>query len=216
VGVIKVSNGSTPAISDIAQDSSGTLFLTDFSNLYRYDGFDFQQVGPHGLSDLNALAFDNNDNLFGASASGSFVKIDTTTGTAGIVGSYGSGYVSSGDIVFVPTGKLYATAKQSGNTNDQLVMVNPSSGTASPVFSLPTPNTFGFTWVTPGTIGRWIPCFVNCNSLLFFAVTTDLSTPSSTGALWLVDPVNKTSQFVRTLSFNAFGATVSKPGTSEK
>ena len=211
VGLISLHDGTTPVITDIAQNSSGQLFGIDFSNLYSISIFNgsAQLIGPLGVSGFNALAFDRHDRLYAASTTGQLATIDTTTATANIVGTYGSGLISSGDIVFVPTGTAYGTAKQVGGVNDQLANVNPGTGQATLIMDLGTTNVFGFAWAPADVTGVWTPCFLPslCLPGRFFGLTTDITTPSSTGSLLFIDPVSGTTQIVRALSFNAFGGT---------
>ena len=64
-----------------------------------FDGSQGLPVGTGlGVSDANALVSDTNGALYGATASGSFIRIDPQTGLATVIGSYGSGLASSGDL----------------------------------------------------------------------------------------------------------------------
>ena len=146
-GPIALPDSSTPVITDVAQSSTGQLFAISFDNLYSIDILTAQAqlVGPLGRSGFNALAFDRQGNLFAASAAGDWARVNIQTGAAQILGSYGSGFVASGDIVFVPSfasfgGTPYGTARTFSNVNDQLVKIDATSGQANLIMDLGTSN----------------------------------------------------------------------------
>ncbi len=101
VGTIRTSGDMQPVITDIALSPSGTLYGASFNALYllNKDTAVAELIGSgFGVTAVNALAFDRDGSLFGATNSGQFLLIDMATGVATVVGSFGSGFTSSGDI----------------------------------------------------------------------------------------------------------------------
>jgi len=192
VGRVRTGDGFAPVITDLAVSPEGNLWGVSFDRLYQIDKATgtATEVGTLGVFGANALGFDANGALFGATTDGSFIKIDTRTGTASVLGSLGSGFVSWGDIAFAPDGRLFGTVRTIGGTG-LLVLIDPTNGRATPV----SPATgIGFDNV-------WGLTFVG-NDL--FGLTTSLA-PGS-GQLIKIDVSAGTGMFVRNLSFNAFGA----------
>ena len=114
------------SMTDIAFTPDGKLYGISFSRLYRVDPRSGRAtpIGSGiGMGSVNALASDARGKLYVASTSGAFGTVAPGTGRATLVGSYGPGLGSSGDLVFAPDGKLFATAKLSGR--DVLLRVEP-------------------------------------------------------------------------------------------
>jgi len=92
---------STPdGFTDIALDPEGKLWGVNFDELYENTGGGtYSKVGDLGAEGMNALGFTDDGVLYGASMSGGFYSIDTSSGAALLRYSI-SGFSSSGDIVF--------------------------------------------------------------------------------------------------------------------
>ena len=192
IGRVRTSGGFQPVMTDLALAPDGSLWGISFSKLYRLDKTTATatEVGNLTVPTANALAFDSNGNLFGATNFiGSLLQINTITGTASIIGPFGSGLISLGDLAFAPDGQLFAAVKTLAGVGI-LVTVDPSTGEATPV--------------NPGTpIGfePWGLAFVGSE---LFGLTTDLT--NGTGELIKIDTNVGIGSLVRDLLFDAFGA----------
>jgi uncharacterized protein (TIGR03437 family) len=84
-------------------------------------------IGGGTGANLNALVFSSNGTQYAAGAD-SLYTINTSTGIAALVGSGGGSgtYLSSGDLEFDSTGKLYLTS--AGFSGDQLFSLDPATG----------------------------------------------------------------------------------------
>lgn len=195
VGRIRTSSGSEPVITDVARSPDGSLWGISFTRLYRLDTLTAiaTEVGSSslGLQSANALGFDSDANLYGATGFiGRLLRIDTVTGRATVVGSFGSGFTSWGDIAFAPDGTLFATVKVTGEAGT-LVTVDPTNGEARYVSqgtAIGFGNVWGLAFVGPTLYG----------------LTTDVE--SGKGQLIVIDTNEGTGTLVRELDFNAFGA----------
>ncbi|MFH1765092.1 MAG: hypothetical protein ABIF09_12970, partial [Gemmatimonadota bacterium] len=76
---------------------------------------------------INALAFDQAGKLFAAGNSGELIRIDRDSGT--ILGTIPLNpfVISSGDLVFLPDGRLLATVT-GGTGGDRLAEIDPTTG----------------------------------------------------------------------------------------
>lgn len=187
VGALRTPDGGSPDITDIAFDANGgILWGISFSQLYRIDPLTARAtpVGPGlGVSGANALAVDLGGRLFSATTDGLFLTIDTASGRARVVGSYGGSYSSSGDLAFHPDGVLFGAVSASGRQSDVLIRVNPSTGAATEVGDIGYSNVYG----------------------LFF-VENRLYGVTAGSELILIDTRTGRGAFVRRLSFSAWGA----------
>ncbi len=199
IGHVSTSSGFQPLITDLAMRPAGTLWAIGFDSLYRIDPATATatSVGALGVGGANALAIDANGVLYGAGNTpgilgtpGLFFRVDTVTGAATVIGSFGSGWSSSGDLAFGPGGQLYATSSTS--SGDALVTVDTTTGTATPVNASAS---IGFTNV-------WGLKLVG---LELFGLTSSQAN-SSSGALIAIDLSTGIGNWVRNLSFNATGA----------
>lgn len=150
-------------LTDIAVNQSGRLFGVTNSQLYALPTGLASNVSltsyiplsgglELGITGMNGLAFDNNNNLFGlagrsaSSGVGSpgFYSINTSTGIASLISSlptlapsaFGNGTATLGDtsdLVYNPaTGKFLAV---SGNSNAQLFSIDPTTGATTTIGS---------------------------------------------------------------------------------
>lgn len=194
VGTIRTSSGAEPVITDIAMSPNGALYGASFASLYVIDAAsgEASQVGSgFGISAVNALAFDKNGSLYGATVTGQFLRIDPSTGLASVVGTYGSGFGSSGDLDFSPDGTLFATVNSSSSSNDVLVTVEVSNGLVSRISTdtdLGRPNVFALVFVGDQLIGL-----------------TAIASPCAGGLLIEIDVSDGSASLLRCLSFSSFG-----------
>jgi hypothetical protein len=104
-------------------DTAACSFLADLDR--QFNGLSFvpaAEIDPTGDEVLVASALD-----------GSFYEIDPGTGASSLIGNYGGGLTSSGDIVSVRGFGTVATVKQNGIGNDLLARVAPTTGVATVV-----------------------------------------------------------------------------------
>lgn len=194
VGTIRTASGAEPVITDIAMSPSGLLYGASFDALYTIDAGSglASQVGTgFGIPGVNALAFDASGNLYAATITGEFLRIDPTGGSATLVGTYGSGFGSSGDLDFSPGGILYATVNSPGVSNDILATVDVGTGFASRVGDsndLGRDNVFALVFVGDQLIGL-----------------TATAVPCVGGVLLEIDVSDGTATTIRCLAFSSFG-----------
>ncbi len=120
-------------VIDIAIDANSNGWATTFGGVYKLDlktaKLTVVNLGayPNSLSFVPAGTLDPNvEALVGYNGS-TYVRIDTTSGAVTNVGSIGSGYASSGDIVSVKNGGTFLTVTGNG-CGDCLLQVNPKTG----------------------------------------------------------------------------------------
>ena len=109
-----------------------TLYAISFTTLYRLNARTgaSHEVGSLGLSSANALVTrPRTKTLYGADESGDFFRINARTGHVTIVGVFGHGLGSSGDLAFA-RGHLYATVFRPGSARSLLARVNVHTGAA--------------------------------------------------------------------------------------
>ncbi len=121
------------SVIDLAIDKNSLIFATTFSGLYKIDKNTAACTHISSGSYPNSLSFvpegtvdQNEEALVGYNGS-TYVRIDTVNGNVTQIGSLGSGYASSGDIVSVIKGGTFLTVTGSG-CGDCLVEVNPTTG----------------------------------------------------------------------------------------
>ncbi|WP_020161450.1 SMP-30/gluconolactonase/LRE family protein [Methylobacter marinus] len=129
-------------MTDIAFLPDGKLFGVTFTRLVAIDTVTRQGefvgdiIGEAYLSEerwINALAASVDGQLYAATRDGELLTIDTETGQGNKVGVYGNDLGSSGDLVFLPNGTLYGTARQLNTleeATDLLIRIDPHSGQA--------------------------------------------------------------------------------------
>lgn len=128
-------------MTDIALDKNGNMIGISFTTIYSVDPMTAKckRIAAFNGSDFNGLSFvpppsvdpNGEEILVGAAISGSVYKIDPQTGKQTMLGSYGQGMGSSGDIVAVE-GATYATVTWS-TADDWLVKVDTQTGKATPI-----------------------------------------------------------------------------------
>jgi murein DD-endopeptidase MepM/ murein hydrolase activator NlpD len=121
-------------ITDIAFSIHNILFGITFNDLIYIDPYTGQgeRIGSIGFNDLNALTTSPEGIIYSAGyTDGKFVRIDENTGKGTLIGYYGPGLTSSGDLDFANNGELLSTVKRSGFMNDWLASIDPMTGTAA-------------------------------------------------------------------------------------
>ena len=196
VGVIQYSNGVTVNITDIAYShSDGVLFGVSYSQLVTIstEGCSLSEEsarratligdGLHVLYETSALACDSSGNLYAGTVGGDLLSINQTTGRASTIGTYGSGYLASGDLAFDESDTLYGSAMRDGETDDVLVEISTATGSATQIGSIGYDKVFG----------------------LFF-MGDDLYGVTADSELISINTCTGHGAFVRNLGFSAWGA----------
>ena len=138
--IILFSNG--PELTDIALSEDQNLFGITFSELYSLDLAKNTStlIGNLGFNGVNALGFDANNILYGATNNGNFLRINPNTGVATLVANI-PGFSSGGDLVFNPeTNQFFAT---SNTPNDSTLFSIALDGTATEIGAIGFDDVFG-------------------------------------------------------------------------
>ncbi|MEG5079726.1 hypothetical protein QUB53_03565 [Microcoleus sp. AT8-B4] len=161
VGTVDATSGNFAQIatsnldfSDIALSNSGQLFGITFGNLYKIEPNlgSASLIGNFGLDssvNLNALEFANNT-LYAADFSNLYT-INSSTGAATLVANLGSGFISSGDLVFDAANNLLL-ATSLGTTSDSLFSIS-LTGQATKIGNLGFTGVFGLSLENGNLIG---------------------------------------------------------------
>jgi hypothetical protein len=132
-----------------------TLYAISFTNLYRLSTTTgaSHDIGVLGVSDANALiAQPGTNTLYGADQAGAFFKVNPRTGHVTIIGMYGNGLGSSGDLVFAD-GHLYASVFSASSPTSLLATVNVRTGAAKVVGDTGFANVYGLVAVKGALYG---------------------------------------------------------------
>jgi hypothetical protein len=129
--------GCDSDVIDIALDKNSTMYATTFGGVYTIDTSNAActliasgTTYPNSLSFVPAGTLDPNVEALVGYQGATYVRSDTTSGAMTAVGSLGTTYTSSGDIVSVIGGGTYLTVTGGSDctANDCLVEVDPSTG----------------------------------------------------------------------------------------
>lgn len=134
------------AFSDLARNPlTGDLYGATNSGLHRIDETTgaVQDLGPIGVYDMNALAFDPQGRLYGGTERGVLLRIDPTTGRGTAINPEGLAEGISGDLAFTADGTLYAVL--AARTSDRLVTLDPTTGAATSIGLVGRIDVFGLT-----------------------------------------------------------------------
>lgn len=142
VGSFMWPNGSD-VMTDIAIDKDGLTIGISYGSVYRVNKETAEctflaslEAGRefNGLSFVPGIGPDPNgpERLVGANTDGEVYEINPVTGASTLVGSYGGGYGSSGDIVSVRGFGTVATIT-TGIGTDQLATLDPNTFAATPI-----------------------------------------------------------------------------------
>ncbi len=123
------------SMTDIAIDQNGRMIGVSFGSVYEVDEetaactflADISSGNFNGLSFVQAGPDPNTEILIGADLNGDVHEVDPVTGQTTIIGNYGNGLVSSGDIVSVRGAGTFATVTNGGLT-DFLARIDPGNG----------------------------------------------------------------------------------------
>ncbi len=121
------------SVIDLAIDKDSKIIATTFGGLYWIDKTTAKCTEiatggyPNSLSFVPAGTLDPNEEALVGYQGSTYIRISTTTGQITQIGSIGSGYNSSGDIVSVKGGGTYLTVNGNG-CGDCLIQVDPKTG----------------------------------------------------------------------------------------
>lgn len=103
------------ALADIALAPDGTFYGASFGELVSVDSVTgaTSPVTSIITGDFNAVDFAPDGQLYGA-GSDQVVRIDVVTGAVEFIAVLPAGYVSSGDLAFLPDGRMLLTATRTG------------------------------------------------------------------------------------------------------
>ncbi len=187
---------NTNNVTDIALDAGGKLYAVTDHDLYVCESSTAKckwQTTLPGSGTFNGLTFvpkgtvdPNKETLIGIGTDGAWDQIDFSTGVATVkqLGSYGGGWLSSGDSFSVEGVGTYATIKGKSKT-DSLAQVDPKTGAIVQVIGETGVNQlFGFAWWQGVFYG-----FSNDGNVYIIDVTTGKATPikgikTPSGAKW--------------------------------
>jgi hypothetical protein len=134
------------SVTDIAVTTDNMLWGITYGSLISINyctgvGSYIGDVGS--TATLNALVSAPGGVLFAADAQGDVWRVDPTTGRGTLIGNYGTGLSSSGDLAYGPDGRLYGTVFASWSPTDLLIAVDPVSGRATLVGDTGFDDVFG-------------------------------------------------------------------------
>lgn len=110
-----------------------TLYAISFTDLYWLNARTGarHKIGRLGVRSANALTVrPATKTLYGAGRDGTLFRISARTGRAAVIGRFGRGLASAGDLTFAG-GRLYATVDRPGSAWSLLATVNVRTGTAA-------------------------------------------------------------------------------------
>ncbi len=141
---------------DISTLPDGRLFgVLDSGELIQIDSSSgvATLVGATGFSGTNALVAASPTSFYGATCDGDFLLIDADSANTALVGSFGSGLGSSGDLAIDRDGVLFGIAHTGSCCNPAfLVVVDPADGHASIVGEVGFLDVFGIAFGPDGTL----------------------------------------------------------------
>jgi hypothetical protein len=134
------------SVTDIAVTTDNMLWGITYGALISIDyctgvGAYIGDVGS--TATLNALVSAPGGALFAADAQGDVWRVNPATGRGTLIGNYGTGLSSSGDLAYGPDGRLYGTVFASWSPTDLLIAVDPASGRATLVGDTGFDDVFG-------------------------------------------------------------------------
>jgi hypothetical protein len=148
--------GGADSMTDLAISSANEIYVTSDTSLYTVNPATGAATALFQTDDdFDALTFLADGTLLGVGADGTVSKIDLSFQEAEIIGVYGEGYNSSGDIVAVADGTIYATSTTSPLSfdGDFLVKVDPTTGAATTVGGIGFQNVWGLGYYGGRIIG---------------------------------------------------------------
>jgi len=142
---VKVREGLTGVELTDVTFRGKTLYAISFTDLYWLNAATgaSHHIGSLGFSSANALVTQpKTGTLYGADQFGDFFKINSRTGHATLIGTFGGGLGSAGDLTFA-NGHLYAAVSKSGSPDSFLATVNVRTGSAKIVGNTGYRNVWG-------------------------------------------------------------------------
>ena len=147
-------------MTDIAMTPDGKLYTISGTALYAVDPntAHVSKIAAVGGDKNNALTFLVDNTLLAADAGGTLKKIDPQNGKVAIIGQYGQGYGSSGDLVAIGDGTMFGISATDALGNDissdnLLITVNTQTGKATEVGHIGLGNVFGMAYYGGHVIG---------------------------------------------------------------
>ena len=183
IGPFKWPSGSDE-MTDIALDKDGNMFGISADRVWSIDVTtakctflsNFQGNQFNGLSFIAAdQTAGGAEILVGAAQDGSVYRIDSTSGAQVLLGSYGSSYGSSGDLVSVQ-GSTYATTSRASDAYDSLVKVDAATGKATLIGSTGTNQIWGLGYWKQKLFG-----FTQLSGMVLIDINTGKATPIAGG-----------------------------------
>ena len=180
-------DGQDHQMTDIAVTADEHLWGVTFNALYQIDRATAQCTFVASLSgsliglNFNGLTFvpagvlGSQEVLVASTQAGAYYLVDTRTGNANRLGSYGDGIGSSGDLVAVAGAGMYATVTRGGA--EYLARIDPRTGVATVVGPTGVSGTWG--------LGYWrarIYGFTNTGSFVTIDIATGRATVVSTSS----------------------------------
>ena len=101
-------------------------------------------IGSVGFS-TNGLAVASDGTIYAATTAGELITVNPVTGAGTLVGSFGAGLTSSGDLVLDSNDVLYAALDQGGN--DVLARVDRTTGAATVIGPTGHPTVYGLAFL---------------------------------------------------------------------
>jgi hypothetical protein len=149
-------------ISDIAFLIDGRLVGTqlffDDTLLVELDPTSGTPTGPIGngigFIQVNALVSESKNSFFGATPRGEFMRINASTGAGTLIGSFGSGLGSAGDLALDRDGSLFGVAFTGGVCCNPsvLVQIDPATGRATVIGAIGYDDIFGLAFGPDGVL----------------------------------------------------------------
>ncbi len=139
-------DGNLYAIEEVDEGFGGTSELLQVDPL---TGFT-TDIGNFGFDLAVSLVSDTDGTLYAATKDSQFLRVDRASGKATLVGSFGAGYESSGDLAFDSSGVLYASIV--GSSSDLLITVDKSTGAANIVGDIGYSQVFGLAFLPDGRL----------------------------------------------------------------
>lgn len=154
--VLNSTNGAKTLVGSIGTQCTDLAFVGSKLNAVTFSKF--LTINPvtgaitasknHGFTDINALVAGSSGTLYAAGSinnggkGANFVRINASTGVGTVIGKYGAGLTSAGDLEFLG-GILYATVNKPGSATTWLAKINTSTGKATLVGNIGHQNVWG-------------------------------------------------------------------------
>ncbi len=133
-------DSNSGSVTDVAVDQYNVLYAVTFNNLFVCDPYTAEcfhlaslEQSFNGMTLVPAGTVDpNRDIMIGISNAGGWYRIDIVGEAAAeltLLGTYDSGYTSSGDAYSVKGVGTYAAVNKTGESSDVIVEVDPTNGT---------------------------------------------------------------------------------------